>query len=196
MKMMNARLGHAVLVLSIVTCAVAAPLQRPDEGISIVNNRVGVQGTQATKYDAGPSFGDILNNHLFPGLEDYRIGSYAYAKIQMDYFLDRPKYTAMNPRQAQFITLAYYVRGMIYLEHATGLGRHALAIADFKKALEWDAENHMASLALAQAYAALGNKSEASGVLKEVLAKPGIPAEIQQEAKKQLENLSGSPPGK
>jgi hypothetical protein len=159
-----------------------------DEGIVITNENPGIVMTTITNYDAGPCTGGILNVHFYPGLQDYMKGNNAYAKQQMDYFLARPDYTSINPRQGQYLSLAYYIRGMIYQYHASGIGRQALAAADFKNSIQTDPKNYLAYLELARVYTSLDRKKEAINTLESVL-KLKLPASIETQAKAELADL-------
>jgi hypothetical protein len=162
--------------------------QATSEDIAITNENPGMTMTSMTNYDAGPCTGGILNAHFYPGLQDYMKGNHAYAKQQMDYFLARPDYTSINPRQGQYLSLAYYIRGMIYQYHASGIGRHALAAADFKNSIQTDSKNYLAYIELARVYTSLDRKKDAVRTLESVL-KFKIPPAIEIEVKAELTNL-------
>jgi tetratricopeptide (TPR) repeat protein len=124
-----------------------------------------------TQLDTGPCVGGILNAHYYPGIQDYMNGQYQGAISQMDYVLARPKYTSMHPEQAILFSKGHYIRGMIYFYHASGVGRHAMAIKDFSLSLRWNPENNAARLELGRVYAAVGEKEKASEVFNDLLAR-------------------------
>ena len=139
--------------------------------IQIENFRTDIPPTGRTRFQAGPSVGDILNWHFFPGVQDFKNGNYSYALSQMDYFLERPQYTSENPKQSEFMGLAYYIRGSIYLDHAKGIGRLGKALNDFKAALSWQEDNYPAMIGLAKVYIASNSNDDAKNALKLLLAK-------------------------
>ncbi len=139
------------------------------EEITIQNR--GYTGYRVTNVtDAGPGLGGILNAHYFPGLNSYRHGYFTSAKSEMDYFIDRPTYTSMNPRQGEYMSTAHYTRGMIYFYHATGLGRHVLAKRDFEQSIKWNPKNYLSYLELSRVWSAVGMKERAIKVLQNLLA--------------------------
>src|SRR5262245_5764149 len=85
----------------------------------------------------GPQVGNILNAHYFPAMNYFKGGRYGQSIVDLDYFIDRVAYTDGNPNQAQYLSTAHYVRGMIYFYHAKGLGRMSLALSDFSDAIRW-----------------------------------------------------------
>src|SRR5688500_3572781 len=107
-------------------------------GVTIINTSPGGASTTYRNHNAGPSTGDMLKFHYFPGLEDYGAGRYTAAAFQMSYVIDRPQYLEGNPRRSEFLSTSYYVRGMIYLYHAIGAGRHRLAKEDFEVAIKFN----------------------------------------------------------
>jgi tetratricopeptide (TPR) repeat protein len=146
---------------------VAALAQR--DGIRIIDTGNGM-GSGMTNVDGGPDVGSILNAHYFPALEDYRKGNFRSAISQMDYFLARPQYTSGNPKQREYLSLGSYIRGMIYLYHAVGRGRHNMARLDFEKAISLNPDNHFAYLELANVYAFLELKQPAINTIEKLLA--------------------------
>jgi tetratricopeptide (TPR) repeat protein len=122
-----------------------------------------------THFRAGPCVGDILNAHFFPGVQDFKNGNYRYALGQMDYFIERPRYTSENPKQSEFMSTAFYIRGSIYLDHAEGIGRLAKALNDFKAALSWQDDNYPAMISLARVYIATNRNDDATNTLKLLL---------------------------
>src|SRR5205085_2006015 len=121
--------------------------------------------TPMTDIDGGPVIGAMLNVHFFPGIKDYDSGNYNAAHEQMSYVIKRPSYLEANPRQAEYMSVAHYLRGMIYVYHAEGLGRYSLAKADFEQSIKWNANNYVAYLELSRVYSALGLKGPAAAVL-------------------------------
>lgn len=122
-----------------------------------------------TNIDAGPETGGILNAHYFPGLIDFQRGNYTGAKGQMDYFLARPQYTQMNPRQREFFSHGHYIRGMIYLYHASGRGRFILAEKDFEQSIRWNPKNYASYLQLSRVLSTVEMKEQAINVLINLL---------------------------
>jgi tetratricopeptide (TPR) repeat protein len=158
------------------------------EKIRVENLRTDISETGRTRFPAGPSTGDILNWHFFPGLEDFKNGNYGYALKQMDYFLERPHYTSGNPKQSEFISTAYFIRGSIYLDHAEGIGRLGKALNDFKAALNWQDDNYSAMIGLARVYIASDRDDDAKNVLELLLSKD--PSDLYvTEANKLLEQI-------
>src|SRR5262245_4409852 len=96
-----------------------------------------------TSFDAGPAVGDMLNAHYFPGINFYLARRYSNALEEFTYVIDRPHYLDGNLKQGEFLSTASYLRGMIYLYHGSGVGRHSLAKADFENALNWNSANHL-----------------------------------------------------
>jgi len=140
-----------------------------------------------TQFDAGPSTGNMLNNHFFPSVIAYNQGRYNYAVGDFTYVITRSEYLNGNSRKAEFMSIALYLRGMIYLYHSEGVGRHVLARNDFQAAVNWNPANHMAYLELARTYSDLGFTKEAIQVIQHLLQlKPpmGVAEEAQQELNK------------
>jgi tetratricopeptide (TPR) repeat protein len=193
MKRLLFQSGEVLFLCISIFISLAFPAQsvaqNSGEAVSILNTRPGVDMTPMTSYNGGPCTGSILNAHFFPGMIDYSKGNYAYAKQQMDYFIARPAYTAMNPRQGQYLSLALYIRGMIYFRHASGIGRYGLAIADFKSAIIMNPRNYLAHLELAHAYASLSQKEEAIKVLTSLLEMKDLPVTTLNEAKRDLNEI-------
>src|SRR5262249_8203212 len=142
-----------------------------------------------TTFDAGPAAGDHLNGHFFPAVIAYNTGRYAIAAEDFTYCIRRPQMIADNPRQGEFMSISYYLLGMIYLHHADGVGRHALAKSDFEMAIKWNPQNHMAYLELSRVYSDLGFTKEAMAVINRLLElKP--PKDIADEATDEIKKLS------
>ena len=148
-----------------------AQSSNPMVKIRIKNLQFDIPPTGRTRFQAGPNVGDILNWHFFPGLQDFKNGNYESAVGQMNYFIERPQYTSENPRQPEFMTLAFYIRGSVYLDHAEGIGRLGLALSDFKAALSWKDDNYPAMIGLAKVYMATNQNDDAKNVLKLLLSK-------------------------
>jgi tetratricopeptide (TPR) repeat protein len=141
-----------------------------------------------TEFDAGPAAGNGLNGHFFPSVIAYNTGRYNYALQDFTYIVRNQSFLDENPRKAEFMSITHYLRGMIYLYHATGVGRHALAKLDFEKAIEWNPGNHMAYLELARIYSVLGFSKEAVAVIDHLLElKPA--EDILSEARDELAKL-------
>ena len=146
-------------------------------------------GYGGTSYNAGPEGGgQILNNHYFPAIRQYNAGSYNQAEGNLSYLVERPSYIDGNPRKAQFLSTAYYLRGIIYLYHAVGVGRYTLAKNDFDSAIKWNLNNMLAYLELSRVYAALEVRDQAISVIERLLElKPD--EDITQQAEAELEKL-------
>jgi predicted Zn-dependent protease len=145
-------------------------------------------GPFRTFYDVGPEVGGILNNHYFPAIRQYNAGSYRTAEENLTYLLDRPTYIDGNPRQPQFISNAYYFRGMICLYHATGVGRLTLAKGDFENAIRWNPNNTLAYLELSRVYSSLEMRDQAISIIETLLErKPD--EDIAQQAQAELGKL-------
>ncbi len=141
-----------------------------------------------TSVEAGPSLGDILNFHYFPGVECYRVGDHPSAMMELEYFVARPQYTKSNPRQVEFFSTAHYIRGTIYLHHASGLGRHVLAKKEFESALRWDPKHYLSYLELSRVWSSVGSKQQAVTVLNRLVAL-SPPEEVLSDARKELKSL-------
>ena len=147
---------------------VLSPIERM--GITIVNGPSrNVPQAGPTDFDAGPMVASILNVHYFPGLLDYGNGRYDYAETQLSYVINRPQYIEQNPRQGEILSTAHYTRGMIYFYHASGVGRHRLARADFEAAIQWNPRNLVAYLELSRVFSELGLKEPAVSTIHRLL---------------------------
>jgi hypothetical protein len=153
---------------------------------------------QDTKYDAGSTdvaasinVGNILNLHYYPALDLYRKMNFANAKRELDYFLERPDYTKNNPKQREYFSTAHYLRGLIYLDHATGLGRLSRAKSDFEDCLRWDPGFYSAYLGLARVWKEVGDEPAARAVL-EYLIGLGPDEQILQRARELMGEGSGA----
>jgi len=141
---------------------------------------------QETYFDAGPVTGNILNAHYFPGINLYNSGRYTRAEQECSYVLLRPQYTSAHPKQNEFMSVSYYLRGMIYFYHARGVGHYTAAKDDFEAALKWNPQNHIVYIELARLYASLGFQEQALSLLRHVLQL--MPDKIiSDEARKQLD---------
>lgn len=143
---------------------------------------------ERTKIETGPSVGDIFNFHFYPGLLDYLDGNYNNAVDQMDYFIDRPQYFEMNPKQNKYMSIAHFIRGSIFMDHANGVGRYQLAIQDFEASIHWDSNNYHSYLKLAEAYQEIAITQSAIDILKSLL-NLNVPKEIMKEASVMLNLL-------
>ena len=160
-------LSITIIVLSLLNINQA----KPQELNITIHNREPAEiiYIRRTEIKAGHSIGDILNYHYFPGLKHYRHGNYQSAKKELDYFINRPQYTSMNPRQSEFFSTAHYLRGRIYFYHASGAGRQLLAKNDFEKSIQWDPNNHLSYLELSRVWLDIGNNNAGFAVLKRLL---------------------------
>jgi tetratricopeptide (TPR) repeat protein len=148
---------------------------------------------KVTEFDAGPAVGNGLNGHFFPSLIAYNTGQYTYALADFTYVIRSHHYFDENPRKAEFLSVSHYLRGMIYLYHANGVGRHALAKADFEAAINWNPANYMAHLELSRVYSDLGFAKQATSVIKHLLElKPT--KDMADEAEEELKKLSNTNP--
>jgi hypothetical protein len=141
-----------------------------------------------TQIDGGPVVGEMLNVHYFPGVKDFEIGSYDHALAQFDYVIRRADYLAMNPRQAEYMSVAHYLRGMIYLYHAEGIGRHGLAKGEFEASIKWNPDNYAAYLELSRVYTSLGFSKPALSILQ-LLKKAKLDSMLMKEVQSELSKL-------
>jgi tetratricopeptide (TPR) repeat protein len=141
-----------------------------------------------TNIEGGPCVGNILNAHFFPGVNFFRHANYRYAKEQLDYVIARPHYTQMNPRQAEYMSQGLYMRGVIYLYHATGIGKGVLAKRDFEKSIQWNPKNYASYLELARVWKAVGLNDQAKLVLRRLLSQDPDRS-IKETAEKELKEL-------
>jgi tetratricopeptide (TPR) repeat protein len=180
------------LFLSLLLMLAAAPqdeLTMADRaGLTIINTgKPMIKPT--TEFDAGFSVGNMLNNHYFPGVLFYNGGRYQEAESEFVYCVRRTQYLDGNPRKNEFLSTAHYLRGMIYLYHATGVGRHSLARSAFEASIAWNPAHEQAHLELSRVYANLGFKDQAKAILQKLLAlEPG--KEVLDEARQELAELS------
>ena len=142
-----------------------------------------------TRVDAGPSVGNMLGNHFFPGIDHYNAGRYMYAQIELTYVLERPAYLDGNRHRNDFMSVAHYLSGMIYMYHADGLGRRNVAAEHFDQAIEWNPDNHIAYLELARVYAELRLTKQASAIVQRLLDS-NPPEDIQAQARNELDKFS------
>jgi len=171
-------------------------LQAGIPGLSDSNNISIVDGGlnkpyPRTTFDAGPTVGDILNWHFFPALSAYNSGRYRSAIADLNYIIQRADYLAPNPRQTEFMSTTHYLRGVIYLYHATGIGRHSLAKSDFESAIKWNPRNHIAYIELSRVYSELGYTEQAA-LLIEYLLKLNPSEEVSKAAQEELAKLKGN----
>lgn len=176
------------LSIILVNCSLALSDITIHNNIDIFNDSGNwVISKGMTKFDAGPDTGSILNAHYFPGLLDYTRGNYRGTLIEMDYCIARPQYIEVNPRGSQYLSVAHYIRGIIYVYHASGDGRFAKAKYDFEQAIQRDQSNYYAYLELARVHTVLGSKERAAAVFQQLL-KLNPPEELAQQARQQLAN--------
>lgn len=164
-----------LVVLVFLLCAADSSAQEVStfdrSGITIINGNTSiVTGGKVTDFDAGPVVGEMLNSHYFPGLQDYGNGRYDYAEYQMTFVISRARYLDQNPRRGEYLSMATYVRGMIFFYHASGVARFRLARADFESAIEWNPMNFRAYLELSRVYSELGLKDPAVSIIRRLLA--------------------------
>src|SRR5215510_14878996 len=122
-----------------------------------------------TRLNVGPSVGDMLNNHFFPGIDYYNAGRYLNAQTELAYVIARPAYLQGNPRRNEFMSTSHYLMGMIYLYHADGLGRRNVAREHFDNAIAWNGKNYIAYLELSRVYAELRLIKQASTIIQRLL---------------------------
>jgi tetratricopeptide (TPR) repeat protein len=129
--------------------------------------------------------GNMLNVHFFPGLLDYYRGNHNSAFREMNYCIDRANYLEVNPQRFKYLSLGHYIRGMIYLYHASGGEKYTRAARDFEQAIQWNPGNHLAYLELSRVSSMVGLKEDAIAILRQLLQLQ--PAEgIAQQARKEL----------
>jgi tetratricopeptide (TPR) repeat protein len=141
-----------------------------------------------TFFDVGPETGRILNIHYFPAIDLYDAGRYTDAEENLTYLLDRPYYIDGNSRKQEFLSTAAYLRAMIYLYHASGVGRHSLARQDFEAAVKWNPKNYVAYIELSHVYSELGFKEQAVAILQHLL-QLNPTKEIAAEAQNEIQKL-------
>ena len=148
--------------------------------------------TEKTQFtNVGPQMGEILNNHFFPGLNEYRAGLYRNAYGDLTFFIERPWALAENPNQAVYLGTAYYLRGMIFSYHASGPGRLSLAKADFENALRWNPSNYLPYLEMSRLYFRLGFRDQAIALIQQLLdLKPDD--KLAEEAKGEMKRFMAS----
>src|ERR1051326_7315272 len=152
-----------MMVLALLQTALSSVLPDANKITVIEGGKPGV--ILRTGFDAGPAPGDILNGHFFPAVIAYNTGRYNTAAVEATFLVQRANYLDANPRQAEFVSVAYYVLGMVYLYHSKGIGRHDFAKADFQAAIQWNPANYMAHLELSRVFSDLGFTKEAASVI-------------------------------
>jgi len=177
---------HFVNLLLVMMALLAQELTPEERGkIEIIDDDKYVP-YQETHFDGGPAQGNILNAHYFPGINLYNAGRYTRSEQEFSYVILRPQYLSANPRRDEFMSICYYLRGMIYFYHSNGFGRYTAAKEDFEGALKWNPRNYIAYVELARLYATLGFQEHAISLLRNVLEL--MPDEkIAEEARKQLD---------
>jgi len=177
---------HILLVLMLFPQA--SPLSPlPDANTITVIDGGKFAPYKKTEFDAGHAVGDGLNGHFFPSVIAYNQGRYNYAMGDFSYIVRNNSFLDANPRKAEFMSITHYLRGIIYLYHARGVGRHALAKADFEAAIKWNPANYMAYLELARTYSDLGFDKEATSTIQHLLGlkpTPDVAAEAEEELKR------------
>jgi tetratricopeptide (TPR) repeat protein len=175
-----------MLIVLLLQTALSMPL---DQNIKIIDGGP-YRPRVDMSFDFGPVVGDMLNQHFLPAVNWYNGGTYTAAFGDFNYVITRVHYMDGNPRQAEIMSVALYLRGMIYLHHAEGIGRHAYAKADFEQAIKWNPQNYTAYLELSRVYSELGFNAPASTVLQRLLdMKPG--EAIAKEAEAELSKIKG-----
>jgi hypothetical protein len=137
--------------------------------IEVLNSGKPVPYQPTTFTELGPQVGEILNAHYFPAVNYYIHANYVNANDQLSYVLMRPSYLDGNPNQAQYLSTAYYMRGMIFLYHANGVGRLTLAREDFAAAISWNPRNYPAYLELSAVFSTFGLKDQAAAILRSLI---------------------------
>ena len=181
-----------ILLALLQTPGLVSPLPDAERQVRIIEGGK-PRPYDATHFQAGPAQGDILNGHFFPSVIAYNTGRYNYAAGDFTFFIVRPYALEGNPRKAEFMSIAHYLRGMIYLYHAEGVGRHAIAKADFEAAIKWNPQNYMAYLELSRVFSDLGFTKQATAVIQHLLElKP--PQDVADEAAEELKKLGKTSP--
>ena len=155
----------------------------------VIENSTNGIPTRMTHYNVGPETGSILNAHFFPAILYYSAGRYLDAEDNLSYVIDRPYYIEQNPRRREFLSTAYYMRGMIYFHHASGPGKLALAKADFESALAQNPNNFEVYMELSRVLVSVGAKPDAVSVLNRLLERKPEQS-IAVEARAELEKLN------
>src|SRR5215831_9765844 len=123
-----------------------------------------------TNINAGPAVGNMLNVHFYPGMNYYNAARYVPAEGEFTYVVSNSWALDANPRRAEYLSTAHYLRGMIYFYHAIGPGRYSLARADFQASIKWNPNNHMSYIELSRVYSSLGFRDQAISILQNLLA--------------------------
>jgi len=142
-----------------------------------------------TYTNLGPMQGNVLNVHYFPAMRYYEGGRYRQATIDFTYFIDRPEYTAGNANQANYMSSAFYARGMIYFYHAVGIGRLSLAMNDFDAAIKWNPKNYVAYLELARVFSTAGLRDQAASMLQMLVNLQPADHEVAEDAQRELNGM-------
>jgi len=182
---------HFVLLLALLTPQL--PLGN-EETIRIIQPVINAR-SGSTNIDGGPVVGDMLNAHLFPGINNFKMGSYSYALEEFNYVIARSQYLTENPRKAEYLSTAHFLRGSIYLYHADGGRRFQLAKSDFEASIEWNPNNFAAYLELSRVYSQLGFKDQALSILQS-LKGLDLDESLSKDVSSEIEKVkaSGSPP--
>src|SRR5262245_51650289 len=128
-------------------------LPQSDTNITVVDGNKPYKPYMFTEYAGIEPW---LNTHLFPAINAYNVGKYTVARIDFTFVLKRGAALDGDPRQAGYLGALHYLRGMIYLYHSRGIGRHQAAKADFEAAIRWQPNNYLAYLELSRVYSDLG----------------------------------------
>src|ERR1043165_6882400 len=98
------------ILYAVLTTAVSQdPLSVDSTRVQIVNTGKYMPYV-ATDLDGGPVVGNMLNFHYYPAINFFNGGRYVEAAEQFSYVLERMQYLDANPRQADFVSTAYYLR--------------------------------------------------------------------------------------
>src|SRR5215467_14099459 len=151
--------GHVALILISIFAQNLTPEERSK--IEIIDADKYLPYVE-THFDGGPVQGNMLNAHYFPGINLYNGGRYTRAEQEFSYVIMRPQYLSgsatvpANPRRDEYMSVSYYLRGMIYFYHADGFGRYSAAKEDFEESLKWNPRNYIVYIELARLYSVLG----------------------------------------
>jgi tetratricopeptide (TPR) repeat protein len=179
-----------VLLLVFIQTTVEQAVPQWDRAKIVIPNNAGPPSSyQMPRFDAGPSNGNMLYNHFFPGIDHYNAGRYLYAEKEFAYIIPRPYYLEGNPRRNEYMSTSHYLTGMIYLYHAEGLGRRNMAKENFEKAIQWNPNNYLAYIELARVFAELRFTKQASAVIQRLLEmRP--PESVAEQARDELSKFA------
>ncbi len=137
------------------------------QDIQIIN-----QGTVVPKVElfVMGSVGDMnINNHYRPAVIYFRNGIFSNAKGDLDYFIARADFLKGRADQADYMSNAHYLRALIYLYHAKGIGRNVLAKRDLESSIRWNAKNYPPYFELSHLWTKMGMEKQAAAVLQRLL---------------------------